>query len=93
MKPQELNIGLVLPDGMAPGDLPSSPSVKSRPTVMKYQSARYLINGMSPGELLANRIRDEASVQANILKVNSFLNHQVDTHLMSVCGHGETFLS
>lgn len=56
---------------------------------MKYQHARLLISGKTPGDLLAEHIRSTATVMPNnILKVNSFLNHQVDCHLMSVCGHG-----
>jgi len=118
-KPQELAIGLVVPENeMATGS--PSPS-KTRPTEvcafhgveartraqatdralilrrpaprrevqMKYQHARLLISGKTPSDLLADHIRDQATVMPNnILKVNSFLNHQVDCHLMHVCGHG-----
>jgi len=85
-KPQELAIGLVVPENeMATGS--PSPS-KTRPTEMKYQHARLLISGKTPSDLLADHIRDQATVMPNnILKVNSFLNHQVDCHLMHVCGH------
>jgi xanthine phosphoribosyltransferase len=56
---------------------------------MKYQHARLLIEGKTPGELLMEHMRNEAIVMPNnVLKVNSFLNHQVDCHLLSVCGHG-----
>lgn len=54
---------------------------------MKYEHARLLISGRTPQDLLADRIRSDGLVVGNALKVNTFLNHQVDTHLMSVCGH------
>lgn len=56
---------------------------------MKYQHARLLIRGKTPADLLAEHIRSTATVMpnGNILKLNAFLNHQVDCHLMSVCGH------
>jgi hypothetical protein len=55
---------------------------------MKYRHARLLINGQTPSELLGERLRDTAEIMGGMLKVNAFLNHQVDCHLMSVCGHG-----
>lgn len=54
---------------------------------MKYEHARLLIQGKTPQDLLADRIRSDGAIIGKTLKVNAFINHQVDCHLMSVCGH------
>jgi len=67
-------------------DLPTSP-LRSKPTDMKFEHARLLIQGKTPQDLLADRIRSDGAIIGSTLKVNAFINHQVDCHLMSVCGH------
>eukprot|EP00965_Chrysotila_dentata_P125654 4154058-Pleurochrysis_carterae.AAC.3 len=64
-----------------------------RPMVdMKHEKAMLLIGGKTPPEILRERIESSASVVpdsetgAPMLKVSSFINHQVDCHLMSICG-------
>ena len=54
---------------------------------MRYKHAMILINGQSPAQILQERITKEGT-QANgtTLRLHSFINHQVDCHLMSICG-------
>ena len=63
---------------------PSSP----KPSVdMKHQHALLLIRGQTPGEILQDRIMSEGTVlDGGKLKLNTFINHQIDCHLMSICG-------
>jgi xanthine phosphoribosyltransferase len=56
---------------------------------MRYKHAMILINGKSPAEILQERIRKEGTQlwpNGTTLKLHAFINHQVDCHLMSICG-------
>lgn len=54
---------------------------------MKHKHAMLLINGETPAIILRNRILSEGTtLEGNVLKLNAFVNHQVDCQLMSYCG-------
>lgn len=64
--------------------LPAAP--KSDKLDMRFKHAKILLRGRTPAEILRERIETEAKIVENKLKVNAFINHQVDCHLMSISG-------
>ena len=66
---------------------PSNLSVgNNAQVVMRHKHALLLIRGQTPSEILRERIAEQGSIEGDKLKLNSFLNHQIDCHLMHICG-------
>lgn len=53
---------------------------------MRYKHAMILINGKSPAQILRERIEFEGTLPSGALKLQMFLNHQVDCALLATCG-------
>jgi hypothetical protein len=53
---------------------------------MRYKHAMILINGKSPAQILRERIEFEGTLPNGSLKLQTFLNHQVDCALLATCG-------
>lgn len=59
---------------------------------MKHDKAMLLISGKTPPEILRERITEEGKVVMDpetgtlMLNASNFINHQVDCHLMAMCG-------
>ena len=58
------------------------------PLDIRFKHAMLLIDGKTPTEILQEQIRENGVIVGpeRMLKVNHFVNHQVDPHLMSICG-------
>ena len=67
--------------------MPSSPAQRA-PLDIRFKHAMLLIDGKTPTEILQEQIRENGVIVGpeRMLKVNHFVNHQVDPHLMSICG-------
>jgi len=70
-----------------PPRVPSSPAQRA-PLDIRFKHAMLLIDGKTPTEILQEQIRENGVIVGpeRMLKVNHFVNHQVDPHLMSICG-------
>jgi len=69
---------------------PPSPDLRGKsgePDSLRYRHSWLLINGETPPAILQRKIKAAGTMKdGKTLRLNSFINHQVDCQLMNFCG-------